>query len=504
MNTEKCQICDFLTTKNQKTDFQVESEISLPDYYAAINRVIKCKASAMINTKSISNKVLTIGGYVNFNVIYSDAENKMSNAVTGIPFNKTIDLEGDYQEDDLKLTPFVNFANCKPIGERRAQLSASVSLNAAICEKNKTDIITEINEETFFTKKDTLYLTSLSEKLTKNIYIETTILPTNCAETVRGLMRSDISVRLNECKVLGEKIVAKGEVLTELCLFSKQTDEIKKEISLQNFSQIIDLTGSYDDDVLCNAAADIQSYEIIAQKDANDAITGFELQVKVAIEVAIYESKSITYIVDAFSKSGSYGLKKTTNYLSFAEKINENYSCKKTFDVGSYIQRLLDSQTTCRAYSAKVLNGELVIDGVFTFSAIACDDASEQFCIEKNIEFQYTYKLTKSVSEAIALAKLFIIVCDSQLVSGNEIELKIEIKVCATVFELKQMEYVDSIEEVLKPENNNCNVRILYDCSGKNVWQIAKECLADPQSIKEINCIENEEKIDSAILLIPD
>lgn len=505
MTTEKLQICDFTATKDKKIDIQVETEISLPDYYAAINRVIKCKATVMINSKSVSDGQLSVGGYVNFNIIYSDKDNCLNNAFVSSPFSKSIDYEGDFAEEDIKVCSAVNYINCKPLGERKAQISATIGLNVILNVKEKTELISQINCDNYYTKSDECSVTSMCEKVCKNIYIEASIMPENAAETVRGLMRSDLSVRLTDCKVLGEKVIVKGDVIAQLLLFEKQSDKIRKETSVHSFSQIIDISNQYSDNALVFPTAEIQSYDISPIKGINEEISGFELQAKTSICVQIFENKNISFIKDAFSKLGSSVERKTAKVLCFAEKIEENYSCKKNFEcTNSYVEKIIDSWVNYRITSSKVSGAEAIINGTFIVTCIAADDSGEPFCIEKNIDFEYKYRLSENIGQAIAISKIDIIGSECNLVGSNEIEFKIELKVLALIFAVKEIEYVSSAQDCdeAEPCSNSC-VKILYGCENKKLWDVAKQCLADPQKICEINEIENLDCIEKDILLIP-
>ena len=75
MNCNKCIVSGYVLPEEKQTEIEMGTEVSMPDYCPEINRIVKCKAEAFVNTKAVMGEMLNIGGYVHITILYTDQNN---------------------------------------------------------------------------------------------------------------------------------------------------------------------------------------------------------------------------------------------------------------------------------------------------------------------------------------------------------------------------------------------------------------------------------------------
>ena len=83
------------TTFRQTVEHAFDTEISLPDYYPDIHRILKCRVNAKVAQKNAEGGQINIDGVVCLNLIYADKDCGIRALDVQTPFNKKIDFSAE-------------------------------------------------------------------------------------------------------------------------------------------------------------------------------------------------------------------------------------------------------------------------------------------------------------------------------------------------------------------------------------------------------------------------
>lgn len=122
-----------------KREVETGCEYTLPDYMGDIKRVLFSSASAVQAGKFISDGELELSGIVNFDVLYSDSEGKLTafTASADVDVKEAIDTSG---EVDAAMEISAGAPSVRVIGPRRVALRCSASVGMTVSEDGGSEI----------------------------------------------------------------------------------------------------------------------------------------------------------------------------------------------------------------------------------------------------------------------------------------------------------------------------------------------------------------------------
>ena len=114
-----------------KREVETGCEYTLPDYMGDIKRVLFFKASAIPTGKFVSDGTIELSGLVNFDVVYSDSEGKLT------AFSQSADIDVKEPIDtacevDAEMSARPSAVSVRVVGPRRVALRSSVSVTATV------------------------------------------------------------------------------------------------------------------------------------------------------------------------------------------------------------------------------------------------------------------------------------------------------------------------------------------------------------------------------------
>ena len=122
-----------------KREVETGCEYTLPDYMGDIKRVLGASASAVPAGKFISDGTLELSGLVNFEVIYSDSDGKLTafTASADLDVKEGVDTSG---EVDASMELGAGAVSLRVIGPRRIALRSAVTVSVTVSEESRSDI----------------------------------------------------------------------------------------------------------------------------------------------------------------------------------------------------------------------------------------------------------------------------------------------------------------------------------------------------------------------------
>ena len=87
----KTSVFSLDTVFSESAEQPIDIDFTLPDYYADISKILKCRAVSRISSKSINGGGISVEGCVTVTVIYCGIDNCISSYEYQYPFSKSFD-----------------------------------------------------------------------------------------------------------------------------------------------------------------------------------------------------------------------------------------------------------------------------------------------------------------------------------------------------------------------------------------------------------------------------
>jgi hypothetical protein len=122
---------------------------------------------------------------------------------------------------------------------------------------------------------------------------------------------------------------------------------------------------------------------------------------------------------------------------------------------------------------------------------------------ERPIEYEFRHAMPFAPEEFYCDPQIEVVNCSFTILGENTVEVRVELKICAAIYEKKKMPliiYIALGDEEDKRETANGLV-VYYACEGEEVWDIARRYNSAVEEIMQINSLESD-VLDSAKPLI--
>ena len=260
----------------------VEFEYVLPDYYPDIFRILRCTLRPGIVSCNISGDKLILDGVICITALYLSEGGGMECVEHRYSYSKTVDLPKSADNGTVTVEPKVDYTTCRAVSGRRIDVRGAVSFRIKVENITPFEIITDIEGCNIQTRKNKV---SCTRKLTagKQFVVREDIGVSGIDGTVKAVVSCDATAVVNDCKIIADKVVLKGEAkLKALYLVGNDNgtylQTMEAEIPL---SQIVDMQG-IDERHTCYALFRVLSCALTVKSADDDAsgVFGCELTIQ--------------------------------------------------------------------------------------------------------------------------------------------------------------------------------------------------------------------------------
>lgn len=498
------RICDTVFSANAEQAIDVD--FTLPDYCNDISKIFKCQAVPRIASKSIEGKTITIEGSVAITLIYCDEDGILSSYEYQYPFSKKIECDRDLQGATLSCRIRTDYINCRAVTGRKVDIHGAAGIFIKAVRRKNQDVVSDYDDNSVELRRGIAPATVPMGFAEKYLLVEDEIRIGAGQPTVKCIIRSDAVVSVKETKIINDKAVVKGEMNICLVYCPEGGAALQSVKSVIPFSQIIEVEG-INDGCTCDTKAELSYCEIKPKMQNAGECKAFSLTAKILLTVEAYCSNEIAVILDAFSRKFEADITKDkVCFENITHNVNEIYHTKKTVELEDAITSVVDLWCSASSYTTHFEKEEMIISGTLLAGMIICNENNNSIYCEKPIEFEYRYPVTSSGGALHSEPKIEVVSCAYTITSANNIELRIDLKINAAIYEQKDLSLIsDMAVDCSRPVcSKKSNAMTVYFASNKEcVWDIARIYNASVEEIMRINGLENEEMTGGRMLLIP-
>lgn len=485
----------------------IDMDITLPDYCQDIEKILKCTLTNNIYSRSVSGGELTIDGESVIRILYVDSNKKNIRC-----FEQSSDFSASFE---LKETPLeyavlvdtkTEYINCRALSPRKLTVHGAFSLYAKVISKVEEEYYClDDTDCDLQTKEKEIFVCDMIALCQEHFSVSDDF-SVNDKPPVESVLSYDVTAEITECKCVSDKLMLSSEISLHLMYLSDiESGQIEHISYVFPYNQIVDCEGACEDAVT-QCTLDVTSCDLHIRNDAVNDSSLLSLDTKLCFTAFLYKNKDIKIIEDAYS----------TDYLTDIEKTPLSVCCDKNIIKHSFIQNeriSLDDIMIDKVInvSGKMLSVNAIKeqDGVkFLCKAnvkmIFIDKDETPMYIERTLEYECDVNSTFDF-DTVMNACGRVASVSYRLSSDNEIELRIESKLSATLCKSIKTNVVNSVTSFEdKPiEKSNSSLILCYADKGESIWDISKSYLTKPKRLLDENSLESDILQSSMMLLIP-
>lgn len=485
----------------------VDLDLTLPDYCPDILRILKCRVTPKILTKSISGDKLDIEGTAEIKILYIDSIKKSVRCSDhNIPFSTSFNMKQSPQNAIVTAKVKTEYINCRALSPRRLDIHGAFSVCAKVICKSDREFPIAIDDEAVQVKGNKAKISVLEGMGQQQFILSDTV--TLGAETsnIESILKSDATIIKGECKAISNKVMIKGDVnIRVLYLADLNTGETKIFDYTLPFSEILDADG-VDENCLCITNIEIINHTVNIKSDYSESNKAVSFEIKLSATALGYNTKEIEPIDDAYSTDYDLNLVYSQTQLSSIEKsYSENCITKATVEAGcDNILSISDLWCEHCSTTTFIEDGNLLIKGKLNMCILAKNNENMPFYSERTVEFTYPVSLSEPDMSVEVDGTVQSI---SYRINGsNSIDFRIETKLDITVLTSKSVRYITSAESDLehpRAKDSNTALTLYYAAKGESVWNIAKRYAVCCNAVMKENDLSDDEISSSVMLFIP-
>ena len=488
-------------------DHPVESDLLLPDYCPDIARILKTEATAVADTKSPTTDHLSVSGRFCVKIIYlPDNSGTIRCFSYESAFAHDFDAAGVVSGDMAKVRVRVDYINCRPIGPRRLQIKASVSIAAKVWSSHEEEFVTDCEDNRVELLSRPMKVTSLVGGTEKPFKMEDELEIGYGKPVIATIVKSDANAVMQDYKVISNKIIAKGELLLHT-LYATDDENASLETADHTIpiSQIIDLEGA-DEQCICTVAFTVNNVKVEAAQNGDGENRLLMVAVDLNAEASARRMQNFTAVADAYSPVCEMDVQmKPVTLECVTDNIRSAESIRLSVEApGDGLSAVNDCVVRVDGVNARVQGKSMTITGEMVVSAMGTDLQKGPVSIDKAVPFTLSEQLTEG-GENLRCDPEVHVVSSAFSLGSNGIDLRVDCIVTALVFSSASENLVAdmSLDETRARECHQKTLTLYFADKGEGLWDIAKRYNTSMDAIRRENNLESDMLPERSMLLVP-
>jgi hypothetical protein len=493
LNLNKCSI-------NQDISSWIEQDIIVPDTKPDALKIVNITVKPYINTFDITDGKIKISVKINYFIIYKASDDKFGNRGLYIsyPYTEVISVNNVKNNMDIIIEPYCKNVIFSLPNERKISIKIEICFKVNAKERVNINVIEDFEYEGKIESKtcDKLFQNIIQTRNSIIASKEDIMLPKE-AEDFFELLKVETQIIDTDYKDSYNKIMVKGDILTQIIYLSENPNEKVKKVSLTiPFSAMIEL-----DNISEKSKFDIkyilQDFNIKLNSDITSTKT-MSAEYQIDVEVTMYEEEEIEYIDDFYSQT-----KKLDYSTQTQEIVSKNIVTSKNIDIKENISNILPLNTTILDYcldtnniSSKIISNIVELEGNVKISLLLQN--LENLELEtKNIDVLVNEKYDINSENEEIKAYINILGEGLNVIQNNsDIEVKLTLVITTNIEDITKMSVIEKIEDMPLDLTNLDSINLYVVKPGDSLWNIAKKYKTSIDKIVKINNIEDPDKIN--------
>lgn len=480
MNAKYKDIATLDTIYSGIVEQQIEMDYLLADYCPNIYKIIKCTVKPVVVSKRIANEKLVVDLNVLIKILYVTENNKKIFCVEQKQmYTKEIDIPNIDNSAIVSLTAKCEHSNLRVVNPRRLDLKGAITMKVVVTKPVQTKIIDKAVADNCYVKTTNHMICNENLYATKDATINEEIELVQGKPPISNILSSTANIVVSDCKVMKNKLLAKGNMNVRILYTAEQADENENNVLeyVIPFSQIIDMNGLDDEYKLfvnaCTTEIDIDFSKVTPENKT--------MNMTLATTFDCYGAKNVQVdmLEDIYSTDYECDItRQTINPSVFVECVDYSFVSKNNLQIPNVtISGICDIFSEVSLPTSKITMESMIVMFNQNIGVIAYDETGMPIQFEKSVPCEVAIP-NNAGSEMVSFNPIVTVIgCSYTLLSENQIEIRTEINIGGIVYIQTQcLPIVQSTLDMARPKSNPDNgaVCLYYAARGENVWDIAK------------------------------
>ena len=488
-------ICINRVVERRKKEITLESSIIVPDVKPDIVKPIDLSGNVCIYKKEIINGRIKIDGTIDCNIIYlvDSVDESIRGLNSNIDFSEFLEIDSNISEADIDANIIIKNMECEVLNGRKVNLKATIELSARLYSNDGVNILKDINGARGIQKLNKIVqLNSMVGKNTaKSIAKENIIL--NQEEHVVEILKKEIRIINKDFKISYNKVVAKSEVSVKILYLTEdgRINYVEKIIPIMGFIDMENVT----EENICDVKYCMKN---ILVKLNNTDENSIYLEIEVEISCYSYETKDVELIQDVYTPFSNIEYnRKSIKAMVGLQNISDKYAINEQIlspEISN--SRIYNVSTTTNINTVKIVGSKAIYEGE-AFVNILYESTEVTRIDKKEFKFPINYEI--DILEGMNEENLDIMLeVENYNVSsqGDNIQVNIELNISTKMFKTIELNIIDNVEEKELENQEEYSIIVYFVKAGDTLWNIAKKYRSTVENIKQINNIEDEDKLE--------
>lgn len=472
---------------------QLSQEISLPDFYEDLARIIDCSAKALVTERKLADGELCIAGEVSYSILYYSDKDSVLHRFS---FEQEFDAKWNAEENAelLDAVLYTREPVVRVYGTRKFTVSMDCDITAYFCKRQSLKTPDTENAKLMQKQGETFtyeYFESEKSRFTEDFLLPSQYPPLEELvywELTQGSVKTDIRP---------DGLIISSDAELSVIYTDKDGDYVSYKTKLP-LTRFIRAEGGE------TISSELLVYlpKCAAISDSSGENRCIALDFELSARSVIYKKAEFTYVSDAYCTDCRSRLETNELFVGNEEGIYEKqFTVKDTIENDGEIKEIL-SVRSAPVLSKIRRDGEMLYgEGSLKCTLLVKTESGSLSAYEHDVTFDISLKLSESTESTV-------IRLETEKVSFEDVNdgfgLEIDIKLIVNGFSQSTCECVT---QIIKGETDavceDCSMLIYYPDKDESLWDIGKRHRVDTEKIALVNKLDVGEAINKKFILIP-
>ncbi len=485
----------------------VDLDFTLPDYCPDIGKLLKCRLEPMVSSRRIDADSLVVEGNARISVIYlDDRDKKIRCCDRDYPFKATVPCDNSAEGARLSSECRVDYVNCRAVSQRKLDIHGAITIHMTAWCSKMNEIMTDAEGQGLRLKKCSCDISSLVNCNQHSFDISEAIELGEGKPPVSSLLRTNVSLCVEECRPIANKLIVKGDAIFTMVYCTDRGDDPERMEYVIPFNQFFDVAG-IDENCMTDMRLSCDSCETSLRTDSDGEYRRVAVDIRATADIRAYRAAKAEWVTDAYSVDYDINCRRKQIKLEKLCSVSaDTFICRQTVDLAdAKIDGVCDLWCTILDSRSSFRDGKTTVAGNMAVSMIIRD--SRQGIVYSEKAVRYESSVDRQCAGQLIRPECSVSVKNVSYSISGESRVDVQIELCATcaLFEDFPTKLVGSIElDESRPKSRESRpAAVLYFAEkGEELWDIAREYNSSVESIREDNELEGDVAPESSLLIV--
>lgn len=475
-------------------------EMIVPDAYPDISRLLDTNGICCLNTREASEGTVSLAGRIRCRILYL-AENTevMSSLGAELEFQCSVDQESIKENCTVVAIPRILSAETKMINPRKMMIRASYEIAVRVyraemlmlpCGVSESGVVEEKHEQA-----EGYFVIAVPEK---QFQFQDELNLSGSQQAIEEILRVQSDVNCNDAKLIGGKLVFKGDVILRMLYRSVDHNILATEFVLP-YSQIMDAAEA-DETAEFHLETALLNWTL-----GEVSVDGHSMAVEVELYAyaEIRASKNMSLLADAYSVR--YCVQADFSPFVFPQLVERSVrreSKRELMETGEKDVSVLDLRCMVVETSTVKTPEKLVLKAAVQLELLCVDEGGRVERMSRHLTLESEVPVTGEVEAMVSC----ILTEGSALPAANGVEVRVGVAFQVLLLRREERLGISALEldekQALEQEGRP-SIVLRQMINGESLWDIAKAYATTISEIRQANKMEEDTAEPGQLLLIP-